>query len=70
MKTQVKEVSPTLKQINIEIDASAVKKAYDDISDRYAKKASVPGFRPGHAPRAVVRTRFKERDSQLKCCAS
>ena len=25
----------------------------------YAKQANVPGFRPGHAPRAVVRTRFK-----------
>ena len=60
MKSQVKEVSPTLKQIDIEIDASAVKKAYDQVSDRYAKMASVPGFRPGHAPRAVVRTRFKD----------
>ena len=60
MKSQVKEVSPTLKQIDIEIDASAVKKAYDEVSDRYAKMASVPGFRPGHAPRAVVRTRFKD----------
>jgi trigger factor len=60
MKSQVKEVSPTLKQIDIEIDASAVKKAYDEVSDRYAKMANVPGFRPGHAPRAVVRTRFKD----------
>ncbi|HEX6188850.1 MAG TPA: trigger factor [Pyrinomonadaceae bacterium] len=60
MKSQVKEVSPTLKQIDIEIDASAVKKTYDEVSDRYAKMANVPGFRPGHAPRAVVRTRFKD----------
>lgn len=60
MKSQVKEVSPTQKQIDIEIDANAVKKAYDQVSDRYAKMANVPGFRPGHAPRAVVRTRFKD----------
>lgn len=60
MKSQVKEVSPTQKQVAIEIDASAVKKAYDQVSDRYAKGANVPGFRPGHAPRAVVRTRFKD----------
>src|SRR5205807_4134161 len=26
----------------------------------YARAANVPGFRPGHAPRAVVRTRFKD----------
>src|SRR4029434_4851540 len=40
--------------------AAAVRSAYDNISDRYSKLANVPGFRPGHAPRGVVRTRFKE----------
>src|SRR5437870_3735692 len=60
MKTTVKEISPTRKQIDIEIDAEVVRAAYDRISDRYAKAANVPGFRPGHAPRAVVRARFKD----------
>src|SRR5437588_11421838 len=60
MKTTVKEISPTRKQIDIEIDAKTVRAAYDSISDRYAKAVNVPGFRPGHAPRAVVRTRFKD----------
>lgn len=60
MKTELKEISPTQKQIDVEIEAEAVRSAYDRISDRYAKLANVPGFRPGHAPRAVVRTRFKD----------
>ena len=60
MKTELKEISQTQKQIDIEIDADAVRKIYDRISDQYAKAANVPGFRPGHAPRAVVRTRFKD----------
>ena len=60
MKTELKEISPTRKQIDIEIDAEAVRAVYDRISDNYARSASVPGFRPGHAPRAVVRTRFKD----------
>jgi len=60
MKTELKNLSPTRKQIDIEIDSAAVRMAYDRISDRYAKAANVPGFRPGHAPRAVVRTRFKD----------
>jgi trigger factor len=60
MKTELKDLSPTRKQIDVEIDAAAVRDVYDRISDNYAKGASVPGFRPGHAPRAVVRTRFKE----------
>jgi trigger factor len=60
MKTELKDISPTRKQIDVEIDAAAVRSVYDRISDNYAKAASVPGFRPGHAPRAVVRTRFKD----------
>jgi trigger factor len=60
MKTELKEISPTRKQIDIEIEADAVRKVYDRVSDQYAKAASVPGFRPGHAPRGVVRTRFKD----------
>ncbi len=59
MKTEFVDVSPTRKEITIEIDPATVRQAYDRISDRYAKQANVPGFRPGHAPRAVVRTRFK-----------
>src|SRR5712671_1691217 len=60
MKTVLKEISPTLKQIDVEIDAETVRAIYDQISDNYAKTANVPGFRPGHAPRGVVRTRFKD----------
>jgi trigger factor len=59
MKTELLDVSPTRKEIKIELDSATVRQAYDRISDRYAKQATVPGFRPGHAPRAVVRNRFK-----------
>src|SRR5882762_318953 len=59
MKTEFVDISPTRKEIKIEIDLATVRQTYDRISDTYAKQAKVPGFRPGHAPRAVVRTRFK-----------
>jgi trigger factor len=59
MKTEIKDVSPTRKEIRIEIEPEAVRRSYDRVSDRYAKLANVPGFRRGHAPRDVVRTRFK-----------
>ncbi|HKZ01017.1 MAG TPA: trigger factor, partial [Pyrinomonadaceae bacterium] len=59
MKTELIDVSPTRKEINIEIEPEVVRQTYDRISDRYAKHANVPGFRRGHAPRGVVRTRFK-----------
>jgi len=48
------------KQIDVVIEPEAVRAVYDRISDQYAKGANVPGFRPGHAPRGVVRTRFKD----------
>jgi trigger factor len=59
MKTESVDVSPTRKEITIEIEPTLVREAYDRISDNYAKQAKVPGFRPGHAPRSVVRSRFK-----------
>lgn len=61
MKTEVKDISPTRKEIKIEIEADAVRSAYDKVSDNYAQLATVPGFRRGHAPRSVVRTRFKDK---------
>jgi len=59
MKTELIDVSPTRKEIKIEIDPAQVRSAYDRISQQYSKAANVPGFRPGHAPTSVVRTRYK-----------
>ncbi|MGH9966854.1 MAG: trigger factor [Pyrinomonadaceae bacterium] len=59
MKTELVDVSPTRKEIKIEVEPEVVREAFDRISDRYAKQANVPGFRRGHAPRSVVRSRFK-----------
>jgi trigger factor len=59
MKTELTDVSPTRKEIRIEIEPSLIRSTYDRISDEYSKAAKVPGFRPGHAPRSVIRTRYK-----------
>ncbi len=60
LKTEIVDLSPTRKEIKIEIEAEVVRAAYDRIAARYAKLANVPGFRRGHAPVSVVRTRFKD----------
>ena len=59
MKTELIDVSPTRKEIRIEIEPAEIRSAYDRISQQYSKAATVPGFRPGHAPTSVVRTRYK-----------
>ena len=61
MKTELVDLSPTRKEIKIEIEADAVRAAYDTATSRYAQLATVPGFRRGHAPPSVVRTRFKDK---------
>jgi FKBP-type peptidyl-prolyl cis-trans isomerase (trigger factor) len=58
MKSELKEISPTQKEIHLEIDAAAVKESYGKVSQKYANRASVPGFRKGYAPLDVVRLRF------------
>ena len=59
MKTELIDVSPTRKEIKIEIEPEQIRSTFDRISQQYSKGANVPGFRPGHAPTSVVRTRYK-----------
>ena len=59
MKTELIDLSPTRKEIKIEIDPAQIQSALDRVSAQYSKAATVPGFRPGHAPTSVVRTRYK-----------
>lgn len=60
MKSEVVEVSPTRREIKIEIEAAEVRAEFERVTQEYARSVSVPGFRKGHAPAAVVRTRFKK----------
>ncbi|MEJ7624206.1 MAG: trigger factor [Pyrinomonadaceae bacterium] len=58
MKSEIKEVSPTQKEIQLQIDGDVLKAAYASVSKKYASRANVPGFRKGYAPVDVVRMRF------------
>src|SRR5688572_218837 len=60
MKSEVKEISATQREIHIDIDAESLKQAYGLVCQKYAKKVSIPGFRKGLAPLDVVRLRYKE----------
>ncbi len=59
MKTELTEISPTQKEIKIEIEPETVREAYNKVSRKYAKAAQVPGFRKGLAPVDVIRLRYK-----------
>ena len=60
MKSEIKELSPTERELKIEIDVATIKDVYGKVSQKYAKGANVPGFRKGYAPVDIIRLRFKE----------
>jgi trigger factor len=60
MKTEVIDVSPTQKEIKIEIDGDTVRDVYNKIAKKYAQAVMVPGFRKGFAPVDIVKMRYKD----------
>ncbi len=58
MTITVEDIAPCKKRLKIEVPANRVKQAYDKVADDFQKEARIPGFRPGHAPRAVVLKKF------------
>jgi len=60
MKVELIDVSECKKNLDIEIPQEVVDAEIAHIANDFAKKARVPGFRPGKAPVAVVKTRYRE----------
>ena len=60
MKTEFVDVNETRKRVRVEIPSAVVDGEIDRVARDYAKKARVPGFRPGKAPAGVIKQRFKE----------
>lgn len=60
MKTEVTEVSPTQRELKIEIEPETVRDVYNKVSKKYAQAVTVPGFRKGFAPVDIVRLRYKD----------
>jgi len=54
------EATNCKKELLIEIPADVVRRQADTVASRYARVARIPGFRPGHAPRSVVRRHFRD----------
>jgi trigger factor len=60
MKTELKELSPTRRELKIEIEPEVVRDTYNRVSKKYAGAVQVPGFRKGYAPVDIVKLRYKE----------
>ena len=60
MKAELIDVSECKKNLDIEIPQEIVDAEISHIALDFAKKARVPGFRPGKAPVGVVKSRYRE----------
>jgi trigger factor len=60
MKAELTDVSECKKNLDIEIPQDVVDHEITHIAQDFARKARVPGFRPGKAPIGVVKTRFRD----------
>src|SRR5437016_10450338 len=60
MKAELIDISACKKNLDIEIPQEVVDHEITHIAQDFARRARVPGFRPGKAPIGVVKTRFRE----------
>ena len=67
MNVTVENLGPCKKLLRFDIDVATVSAAFDSIAKDYQKQASLPGFRPGKAPKDMVLKRYeKEIEDEAK----
>ena len=54
------EAATCKKEMVIEIPVDVVQREADSVAGQFAKRARIPGFRPGHAPTSLVRRHFRD----------
>ncbi len=60
MKSAVEDISAVKKKLSIEVAPDSVTRELDKAIGDVARKAKIPGFRPGKAPKHIVEKRYGE----------
>lgn len=58
MKSNLKVLGSCKREVELDIDASEVKEEFDKILAQYSSTVKIPGFRPGKAPKDIIKRRF------------
>src|ERR1700722_17484005 len=67
LEVQIEVVGPCKKHVKVAIPRADVEKQFTESLGEMTREAQVPGFRTGHAPKALVEKRFrKEVANQVK----
>ena len=64
MKINVKDVNSCEKLLTIDVPSEMVTEEFSSFYESVGKKAKIPGFRPGHAPKHVVALHFRDEAKQ------
>ncbi len=64
MKVDIEEISSTKRALRIELPLQSLLDKLEEAYRHLSKEARLPGFRPGKAPRDVLRLHFKEEARQ------
>lgn len=67
MKVKVEKAGPCRKILHVDVPADTVASEYKTVIGEFLKAARVPGYRPGHAPQALIERRYaKEIDEEVR----
>ncbi len=58
LNVEIVDVSGCQKQLMVEVPAAEVDREVDKLAQEFAKRAKVPGFRPGKVPLSVIKQRY------------
>lgn len=65
MKTEVKKLDSTKREIHIQVSGEVVKNKFNDVFNKIGQEAKIRGFRPGHIPRDILEKHFSSDAHQL-----
>lgn len=60
MNIRVESSGPCRREVHIEVPVEKVRETFEEISSAYARQARIPGFRPGRAPKELIRRRYQK----------
>jgi trigger factor len=61
VSTTIQDVGPCKKLVRVEIEAGAVDEAFAATKTEFGRNVSLPGFRPGKAPKHLIERTFTDR---------
>ncbi|MCQ2394843.1 MAG: trigger factor [Kiritimatiellae bacterium] len=70
MTFEKKESSPCVMALSIKVDAEEVKPVYKKVMGMFLREASLPGFRKGKVPLAIIKQKFQQeitRECEQEC---